>query len=59
MKLSMNLIYKLIELIKDKSKNRVDFKEIALALKKAAMTSYRLDKTFYDPINLALLLHLM
>jgi transposase len=44
----------LIEFIKDKSRNRVDSKEIALALKKAARASFRLDKTAYDPINLAI-----
>lgn len=45
----------LVSFIQTKSKNRfADSKEVALALKKAAKASYRLDKVAYDPINIAI-----
>lgn len=48
-------IDELVEFIQSKSRNRIlDSKATALALKKAAKASYRLDKVAYDPINLAI-----
>lgn len=45
----------LISFISKASRNRiVDIEATAIALKKAAKSSYRLDKTAYEPINLAI-----
>jgi len=45
----------LIEFLCKKSKNRiVDVEQTASILKKAASDSYRLDKTLYEPLNIAI-----